>query len=62
MQSILFSIHCSGIKKYSDWPTFPQLYVDSDLVGGLDIAVASLQTKYIVSDLISVRLMVFVFA
>jgi Grx4 family monothiol glutaredoxin len=28
-----------GIKKYSDWPTFPQLYIDSDLVGGLDIAV-----------------------
>ncbi|MEM7139351.1 MAG: glutaredoxin family protein, partial [Myxococcota bacterium] len=26
-----------GLKKYSDWPTFPQLYVDGDLVGGLDI-------------------------
>lgn len=26
-----------GLKKYPDWPTFPQLYVDGDLIGGLDI-------------------------
>ena len=26
-----------GLKKYSDWPTYPQLYVEGDLVGGLDI-------------------------
>eukprot|EP00566_Odontella_aurita_P015430 CAMPEP_0113566400 /NCGR_PEP_ID=MMETSP0015_2-20120614/22700_1 /TAXON_ID=2838 /ORGANISM="Odontella" /LENGTH=345 /DNA_ID=CAMNT_0000468681 /DNA_START=79 /DNA_END=1116 /DNA_ORIENTATION=- /assembly_acc=CAM_ASM_000160 len=26
-----------ALKKYSDWPTYPQLYVDGDLVGGLDI-------------------------
>jgi len=26
-----------GLKVYSDWPTFPQLYVDGELVGGLDI-------------------------
>lgn len=26
-----------GLKTYSDWPTFPQLYVDGDLIGGLDI-------------------------
>lgn len=26
-----------GIKKYSDWPTFPQLYVAGELIGGLDI-------------------------
>jgi len=26
-----------GLKKYSDWPTYPQLYVDGELVGGLDI-------------------------
>lgn len=25
------------IKRYSNWPTFPQLYVNSDLVGGCDI-------------------------
>ena len=26
-----------GLKDYSDWPTFPQLYVRGDLIGGLDI-------------------------
>jgi hypothetical protein len=26
-----------GLKEYSDWPTFPQLYVNGELVGGLDI-------------------------
>ncbi len=26
-----------GLKKYSDWPTYPQLYVNGELVGGLDI-------------------------
>lgn len=26
-----------GIKILSEWPTFPQLYVFGDLVGGLDI-------------------------
>lgn len=26
-----------GLKTYSNWPTYPQLYIDGDLVGGLDI-------------------------
>ncbi len=26
-----------GMKEYSNWPTFPQLYVDGKLVGGCDI-------------------------
>jgi Grx4 family monothiol glutaredoxin len=26
-----------GLKDYSSWPTFPQLYIDSEFVGGLDI-------------------------
>ncbi|KAG5463506.1 MAG: hypothetical protein BJ554DRAFT_6859 [Olpidium bornovanus] len=26
-----------GLKEYSDWPTYPQLYVKEELVGGLDI-------------------------
>ena len=26
-----------GLKEYSDWPTFPQVYVEGELVGGLDI-------------------------
>eukprot|EP00127_Corallochytrium_limacisporum_P005926 Clim_evm3s215 gene=Clim_evmTU3s215 len=26
-----------GLKKFSDWPTYPQLYIDGELIGGLDI-------------------------
>ncbi len=26
-----------GLKTFSNWPTFPQLYVNGELVGGLDI-------------------------
>ncbi|KAH6600711.1 hypothetical protein BASA50_002095 [Batrachochytrium salamandrivorans] len=27
----------SGLKEFSNWPTFPQLYIKGELVGGLDI-------------------------
>jgi monothiol glutaredoxin len=26
-----------GLKEYSHWPTFPQLYVKGELIGGCDI-------------------------
>lgn len=26
-----------GLKKYSNWPTYPQLYINGELIGGLDI-------------------------
>ena len=26
-----------GIKKYSDWPTIPQLYIKKEFIGGCDI-------------------------
>jgi monothiol glutaredoxin len=28
-----------GLKDYSNWPTFPQLYVKGELIGGSDIVV-----------------------
>ncbi|MEW4983296.1 MAG: Grx4 family monothiol glutaredoxin [Cycloclasticus sp.] len=28
-----------GLKVYSNWPTFPQLYVNGELVGGADILI-----------------------
>ncbi|MEO0997382.1 MAG: Grx4 family monothiol glutaredoxin [Pseudomonadota bacterium] len=28
-----------GLKSYSNWPTFPQLYINAELIGGADIAV-----------------------
>ena len=27
----------AGLPKFADWPTFPQLYVNGELVGGCDI-------------------------
>jgi monothiol glutaredoxin len=29
----------AGLKVYSNWPTFPQLYVKGELVGGADIMI-----------------------
>ena len=29
-----------GVKKFSDWPTIPQLYVKGEFVGGCDIVTA----------------------
>ncbi len=28
-----------GLKHYSNWPTFPQLYVEGELIGGCDIVI-----------------------
>ncbi len=28
-----------GLKEYSNWPTFPQLYVKGELIGGCDIMI-----------------------
>ncbi len=33
-----------GLKEYSNWPTFPQLYINGELVGGCDIMVELYQT------------------
>jgi monothiol glutaredoxin len=27
-----------NLPRYADWPTFPQIYIDGELVGGCDIA------------------------
>ncbi|KAM0332230.1 hypothetical protein ACHAQA_002506 [Verticillium albo-atrum] len=34
-----------GLKEYADWPTFPQLWVDGELVGGLDIVKEELENN-----------------
>jgi monothiol glutaredoxin len=42
-----------GLKKYSNWPTFPQLYVNGELIGGCDIVVEmyhSGELKQLLSD------------
>ena len=33
-----------GLKEFSSWPTFPQLYVGGKLVGGADIVTAMSQS------------------
>lgn len=32
-----------GLKSYSNWPSYPQLYVNGELIGGLDIVKVMLQ-------------------
>uniref|UniRef100_A0A914UP94 Glutaredoxin domain-containing protein n=1 Tax=Plectus sambesii TaxID=2011161 RepID=A0A914UP94_9BILA len=33
-----------GLKEYSQWPTFPQIYLDGELLGGLDIVREELES------------------
>lgn len=33
-----------GLKEYSNWPTYPQLYVNSKLIGGNDIVTEMYQS------------------
>ncbi|KAI1107600.1 glutaredoxin [Jackrogersella minutella] len=33
-----------GLKKFADWPTYPQLWVSGELVGGLDIVKEELES------------------
>jgi monothiol glutaredoxin len=28
---------CEGLKDYSGWPTYPQVYIDHELIGGYDV-------------------------
>lgn len=42
-----------NLHRYADWPTFPQLYIDGELVGGCDITLemhASGELKKMVTD------------
>ena len=45
----------AGIKAYGDWPTIPQLYVDSELVGGCDI-VSDMYQQGALQELLGVQL------
>ena len=35
-----------GLKTFSNWPTYPQLYVKGELIGGLDIIKVYLLLSY----------------
>mmetsp|Transcript_29623 Transcript_29623/g.65584 ORF Transcript_29623/g.65584 Transcript_29623/m.65584 type:complete len:169 (+) Transcript_29623:68-574(+) len=34
----------SGMKEYSQWPTFPQVYINGEFFGGADIVMATAQS------------------
>ena len=42
-----------GLKAYSNWPTFPQLYVNGELIGGCDIAVEMYESGELAELLVS---------
>jgi len=40
-----------GIKRYSNWPTIPQVYIDGEFVGGSDILMSMYQNGDLESKL-----------
>lgn len=40
-----------GLKTFSDWPTYPQVYVSGELIGGLDIIKELLQNGELLTTL-----------
>jgi monothiol glutaredoxin len=41
----------AGLKEYSDWPTFPQLYINGELNGGSDIVVQMFESGELQKEL-----------
>ena len=41
----------AGMKEYSCWPTFPQVYVDGEFYGGCDIMIESFQSGELAESL-----------
>ena len=40
-----------GMKEFSQWPTFPQVYIDGEFFGGCDILIASYQSGELAESL-----------
>ncbi|XGW04598.1 hypothetical protein V3C99_015634 [Haemonchus contortus] len=40
-----------GLKTFSNWPTYPQLYLNGELLGGLDVVKAEMENESFVSSL-----------
>ena len=45
-----------GLKQYSQWPTYPQLYVNGELVGGCDIVLEMAETGDLAAELSKVSI------
>ena len=41
----------AGLKEFSNWPTYPQLYFKGELIGGYDIVVELDESDELVSTL-----------
>lgn len=44
-----------GLKEYSNWPTYPQLYINGEFLGGCDIVMEMAQTGELKSELAKVK-------
>ena len=45
-----------GLKEYSQWPTYPQVYVNGELLGGCDIVLemaAASELKSTIEDMLT---------
>jgi monothiol glutaredoxin len=42
-----------GLKEYSSWPTYPQLYIDGKFVGGCDIVTELHQSGELAKELLA---------
>ncbi|CAG9536120.1 unnamed protein product [Cercopithifilaria johnstoni] len=40
-----------GLKEYSNWPTYPQLYLNGELIGGLDVVTEELKNPHFMEKL-----------
>ena len=45
-----------GIKKFSDWPTIPQLYIKSEFIGGCDIVKDMYEKKELQAKLLEKKI------
>lgn len=44
-----------GLKVYSQWPTYPQIYINGELLGGLDIFIDMMQTGQLTDILDTIK-------
>ncbi|KAK8324987.1 hypothetical protein V6Z12_A11G020900 [Gossypium hirsutum] len=44
-----------GLKEYSNWPTFPQLYIEGEFFGGCDITVGTLLVNFTLLFFFSIK-------
>lgn len=48
---------CEGLKVYSGWPTYPQMYIDGQLIGGYDLAKAMVEDGSLIAMLSEKKLL-----